>query len=171
MKLQELEFNSIWIVGMPFSGKTSAVKKLSSLLKWEWKDSDQEISKKEELSIDEIFAQKGEIYFRKLENTWIHEYSNLENTIVSTGGGLPVFYNNMDRLKDNGLVIFLHTRPQILAERSLLSQDRPLVKDVVEDLETRIEFFQKLLFERMPFYSMAHITVYSERELLDLFKA
>lgn len=169
MKLQELEFNKIFLVGMPFSGKTSAAKKLAKQLGWDFIDSDKEISKSENLSIEEIFTQKGEIHFRKLENSWLQEAKNLSNAVISTGGGMPVFYDNMDVMLQNGVVIFLNTRAQILAERSLLNNDRPLVKHVSEDIEMRIEFFNKLLFERLPYYLKAHYTMNSEAQILELF--
>ncbi len=169
MKLQELEFNKIFLVGMPFSGKTSAAKKLAKQLGWDFIDSDKEISNTENLSIEEIFTQKGEIYFRKLENSWLQEAKNLSNAVISTGGGMPVFYDNMDVMLENGIVIFLNTRAQILAERSLLNNDRPLVKHVSEDIEMRIEFFNKLLFERLPYYSKAHYSLNSEAQILELF--
>lgn len=169
MKLHELEFNKIYLVGMPFSGKTSAAKKLAKQLGWEFIDSDKEISQSENLTIEEIFKQKGEIYFRKLENSWLNDTLHYKNVVISTGGGMPVFYNNMDLMLENGVAVFLNTRAQILAERSLLNSDRPLVKHVSENIETRIEFFNKLLFERLPFYSKAHYTLNSEAQILELF--
>lgn len=154
---------------MPFSGKTSAAKKLAKQLGWEFIDSDKEISQSENLTIEEIFKQKGEIYFRKLENSWLNDTQHYKNVVISTGGGMPVFYNNMNLMLENGVAVFLNTRAQILAERSLLNSDRPLVKHVSENIETRIEFFNKLLFERLPFYSKAHYTLNSEAQILELF--
>lgn len=169
MKLQDLEFNKVFLIGMPFSGKTSTAKKLAKLLAWDYVDSDKEISKSENLSIEEIFVQKGEIYFRKLENSWLQDANNLSNVVISTGGGMPIFYNNIELMLHNGIVIFLNTRAQILAERSLLNNDRPLVKHVSEDLDMRMEFFNKMLFERLPYYSKAHYTLNSEAQILELF--
>ncbi len=58
------------------------------------------IEKKENLSVKEIFSQKGEIYFRKLENTALKEIvNNKENFVISLGGGTPCFYDTMEWLK------------------------------------------------------------------------
>lgn len=152
---------------MPFSGKSSAATKLASKIGFKALDSDKKIVLSEGVSIDEIFANKGEIYFRQLENKWLKNLNNETPSVISTGGGMPVFYDNMEFMLQSGFVVFLNNSAKILAERSLLSNDRPLVKHVSQTMDVRIEFFQKLLFERMPYYSKAHLMVQSERELLE----
>ena len=167
MKSPDSKYKQIFIVGMPFSGKSSAGKKLASKLKWEWMDSDKELEKIHAMSIPEIFAKKGELLFRQWEKEWLEQHLEGEKRVISTGGGLPVFYNNMERMLEKGLVVFLNTSVPVLADRSLLNIDRPMFKNLSTNAEERRTFLNQLRFDRIPFYGKAHLTVNSERELLE----
>ena len=149
----------ISLIGYMGSGKSHISKVLSQKLQLKLIDLDKEISLKNNLSIPEIFKQKGEIYFRKQERALLEEVlATSENCILSLGGGTPAYYNNMELITNSSESIFLRTSVKTLTERLLKQkQKRPLIalqKD--EDLP---EFIAKHLFERNLYYSQAKYTV------------
>ena len=141
------------------SGKTLVSKELSILNNFKIFDLDTEISKQNNRSITEIFKEKGEIFFRKTEKEVLEKILSTEkNIILSLGGGTPCYYNNIDRINEKTISVFLKTNVKTLAQRLLSEKDkRPLIQNISnEDLP---EFIAKHLFERNPFYNQAKITI------------
>lgn len=141
------------------SGKSHISKILSDKLNFKLIDLDKEISRRNKLTVPEIFEKKGEIYFRKLERETLEEIlATEENLILSLGGGTPAYYNNMEIINNNSKSVFLRTSIPTLAERiSKQKEKRPLIANIPdEDLP---EFIAKHLFERNAFYSKAQFTV------------
>ena len=141
------------------SGKTLVSKELSVLNNFKIFDLDTEISKQNNRSITEIFKEKGEIFFRKTEKEVLEKIlSSEKNIILSLGGGTPCYYNNIDRINEKTISVFLKTNVKTLAQRLLSEKDkRPLIQNISnEDLP---EFIAKHLFERNPFYNQAKITI------------
>ncbi|MEC3875375.1 shikimate kinase [Chryseobacterium salviniae] len=149
----------ISLVGYMGSGKTHISKILSKKLNFSLIDLDKEISKRNKLTIPEIFAKKGEIYFRKLEREALEEIlATEENLVLSLGGGTPAYYNNMEIININSKSVFLRASVGTLTERlSKQKEKRPLIANIPdEDLP---EFIAKHLFERNAFYSKAQFHV------------
>ncbi len=149
----------ISLVGYMGSGKSHISKILSEKLNFSLIDLDKEISKRNKLTIPEIFAKKGEIYFRKLERETLEEIlATEENLVLSLGGGTPAYYNNMEIINSNSQSVFLRTSVGTLTERlSKQKEKRPLIVNIPdEDLP---EFIAKHLFERNAFYSKAQFHV------------
>ena len=141
------------------SGKTLVSKELSILNNFKIFDLDTEISKQNNRSITEIFKEKGEIFFRKTEKEVLEKILSTEkNIILSLGGGTPCYYNNIDRINEKTISVFLKTNVKTLAQRLSSEKDkRPLIQNISnEDLP---EFIAKHLFERNPFYNQAKITI------------
>ena len=141
------------------SGKTLVSKELSVLNNFKIFDLDTEISKQNNRSITEIFKEKGEIFFRKTEKEVLEKILSTEkNIILSLGGGTPCYYNNINRINEKTISIFLKTNVKTLAQRLSSEKDkRPLIQNISnEDLP---EFIAKHLFERNPFYNQAKITI------------
>lgn len=154
----------ISLIGYMGSGKTHVAKVLSQKIQLKIIDLDKEISIKNNLTIPEIFKQKGEIFFRKQEKQTLEELlSTNESGILSLGGGTPCFYNNMDLLIEKTETFFLRTSVGTLSERLIpQKQKRPLIAHLAdEDLP---EFIAKHLFERNTFYSKAKFTVDTDRK-------
>ena len=118
------EKQNLVLVGMPSSGKTTLGKILSQELKKEFVDTDEEIIKKAQMPIAEIFERFGEEYFRALETQVIKEVSQRQGLVIATGGGAVLRQENIDALKQNGKVIFID-RP---LSQLLVTDDRPLSK-------------------------------------------
>ena len=141
------------------SGKTLVSKELNILNNFKIFDLDTEISKQNNRSITEIFKEKGEIFFRKTEKEVLEKIlSSEKNIILSLGGGTPCYYNNIDRINEKTISVFLKTNVKTLAQRLSSEKDkRPLIQNISnEDLS---EFIAKHLFERNPFYNQAKITI------------
>jgi shikimate kinase len=110
------------------------------------------------ITINEIFEKLGEKAFREMENDLLKEMVTLQDTVISTGGGLPCTGNNMDLINRSGVSIYLRLEPAVLLNRlSRGKSRRPLIRHLSrQKLETFI--FEKLR-EREPVYLRAHHTV------------
>lgn len=129
--------DTIVLIGLSGSGKSTYGKKLSEQLNLPFYDIDQLIEQKEGISITQIFAEKGEIYFRELEWRIFNEYVVLENVIIATGGGLiPYAFHNAYNKPPSAKYIYLDTDiteiqkrlevPSVLSERPLLANETNL---------------------------------------------
>ncbi len=98
---------NIVLIGMPGSGKTEIGKELAKLYNRRLIDLDEDICKKTQMEIPEIFAKFGEDYFRKIEKEVLISASSKQGLIIATGGGAPCFEDNLSILKQNGFVVFV----------------------------------------------------------------
>jgi len=155
----------ISLVGYMGSGKSHISKILSEKLNFKLIDLDKEISRRNKLTIPEIFDKKGEIYFRKLEREALEEIlASEENVILSLGGGTPVYYNNMEIINHNSKSVFLRASVGTLSERLLKQKEkRPLIANISD--ENLPEFIAKHLFERNEFYNKAQVNVITDNKI------
>jgi shikimate kinase len=147
----------LFLIGLPGSGKSTLAKELSKKLSYPLIDTDEIICKKEGCAIEEIFNKKGENYFRKLESDTLKELIKTERAVISTGGGTPCFFDNMEVINQNGLSIFLNIPIQDITKRLIESpeQNRPLIKG--KNQEQIEKFLEEKLQERLPYYSKASV--------------
>jgi shikimate kinase len=148
----------IYLIGFMGSGKTTAGKKLASLLGWSFVDLDKMIEEHTGKTIPEIFSQDGEDYFRKIETELLRNLYQGISTIISTGGGAPCYNNNMDFMLESGLTIYLKLTPRQL--RSRLSEsngDRPLIKNL--DDAKLLSFIEEKLKDRENIYDRSDIII------------
>jgi len=147
------------LIGYMASGKSLIARYLSDKLGVVYIDLDDYIVKKEGQTIKEIIKNKGEIYFRMVENKYLKEVLNKKNDfILATGGGTPCYANNMHLIKDKAKSVYLKASVNTLSERLLNeSKNRPLLSNIKkEDLK---EFIAKHLFERNNYYNKANKTI------------
>ena len=98
--------DNIVLIGFMGCGKTTVGKKLAADLSFVFLDTDQYIEEKEAMTINDIFATKGEEYFRGLETSSLEELvQRTEKSIVSSGGGLPLRKENAELLQKLGFVV------------------------------------------------------------------
>jgi len=145
--------DKIFIVGMPGSGKSTMARYLCSKTKFNYLDLDEEIEKKSQKSVTEIFRDEGQEYFRSLETKLLKEIINKEKIfILSTGGGTPCFNKNMELMKKNGITIFLNTSIDTLIERVSRKNKRPLfnsknIKETINNMfNERIKYYNQSRF-------------------------
>lgn len=163
---------NFFLLGYMGSGKSTIGKQLSKTLSCKFIDLDVYIEEKENCSISEIFKNKGEIYFRKIENKYLKEVVN-ETTpsIIALGGGTPCYGNNMEIIKSSKFAksIYLRVSIPFLVERLFVEKaKRPLITHI-ETKKELTEFIGKHLFERTAYYSECDITIgtdlLSEKEI------
>ena len=116
------------LIGLSGCGKTSLGKRLSRILRRPLLDTDAMIIEAEGRSIADIFAERGEPYFRDLESAACLAVSELEGAIIATGGGAILREQNMEALAKNGMVFFIDRHPSHILRSASLT-DRPLVQD------------------------------------------
>lgn len=152
----------IVLLGYMGSGKSTVGKKLAEKLHVDFIDLDEYIEEKEGSSINQLFATKGEIYFRKLENIALKELMNSEDSFVlAVGGGTPCYSNNIELINESDFSIYLKSSIKELYNRLLKQKDdRPLIKDLPG--ESLLEFIGKHLFERLPYYEKAKLVISSD---------
>ncbi len=146
----------VYLIGMPAAGKSSIGKQLAKRINFTFIDLDEFISAKEEVSIKQLFQDKGEAYFRELESKHLKEVSQTkENMVVSLGGGTPCFYDNMDVILSSGKVFYINAPDYVIISRIIRGvTKRPLFVGLNEnELSDKINL---LLKEREPFYLKAH---------------
>ena len=149
------------------SGKTHWGQRLAAKLNLPFFDLDSLIIEKENRSVAEIFAQKGEEFFRFLEKEILESVTDhQESFILSCGGGTPCFFNNIEFMKKNGKVIWLNTSVEVLRQRLQRERrSRPLIADVSEEELQR--YIVRKLTERRMYYQQADVTVNEENTNLD----
>lgn len=138
---------NIVLTGFMASGKSVISQRLCELTGRGLIDTDEYIEKKTGLTINEIFKNHGEEYFRKLEKEAVREVASSEDIIISTGGGTVLDKENIDILRKNGKVIYLAPKFEIIEKRVCeAAKTRPLLQNqTIEDIRKRFE-------ARRPFY-------------------
>ena len=144
----------IILIGYMGSGKTTVGKALSKETGMMFYDLDWYIESRMRKTVSQIFAEKGEEGFRKIEYNMLHEVAEFEDVIISCGGGTPCFFDNMDYLNQQGDVVYLKATPETLYKHLLMAKvERPLLKDKTS--EELIAYITEHLKEREPFYGKA----------------
>jgi shikimate kinase len=134
---------------MPGAGKSTVGKLLAESLKVKFIDLDREIENKYG-SINDIFKDKGEKHFRKLESEELSGIVKLDDEmIVATGGGVLINATNEKLMKNSGTLIWLKARPEALINR-LRNDDlnRPLLKDGLYNSIERLYSLRNSLYEK-----------------------
>ncbi|MFC2081408.1 shikimate kinase [Bacteroidota bacterium] len=144
----------VFLIGFMGSGKSTAGKQLALRLGYSFVDTDQLIVEKFGMTINEIFDSLGEEAFREGEASLLNELISKRDLVVSTGGGLPCYGDNMDVINNNGISVYLRLVPDALFNRLVFRKyKRPLIRDL-SDEELRA-FINEKLAEREPFYNKA----------------
>lgn len=140
------------------AGKTTIGKALSKELGIIFYDLDWYIENRMRKTVSQIFAERGEEGFRKIEYNMLHEVAEFEDVIISCGGGTPCFFDNMDYLNQQGQVVYLKAEPEVLYKHLLMAKvERPLIKG--KSQEELLAFIRDQLDRREPFYSKARYTL------------
>jgi shikimate kinase len=152
----------IFLIGFMGSGKTHWGRLLSERIVLPYFDLDEVIVKDELKTVQQIFHDNGEEYFRMKEQEVLEALAeDHENVIISTGGGTPCFFNNIDFMRQCGKVVWLNTSIDVLLERLLKQKhSRPLIKNI-SDIELKA-FIIKKLQDRKMYYEQAHVILHEE---------
>jgi len=161
----------IFLIGFMGCGKSTIGKKLGNTLSCKFIDLDKYIERKTGESIQQIFKEKEEKYFRVLETESLMEICKSDNLVIATGGGTPCFFDNMQRILDKGICIYLKMEANNLAKRlSKEKSKRPLIENLTE--KYLVNFIRKKLVEREVFYNKANHIIQakniSEKDIIKL---
>jgi shikimate kinase len=154
---------NIYLLGMPGSGKTTLGKRLANVCGYAFADLDAIIAQQEGVPVTDIFAQKGEPYFRQAESNALKDTLGLSAHVIATGGGTPCFFDNLEWMNQHGVTIFLDVSVPELIKRltthAEAQQKRPLfanksIAELTESLEAmrihRLPFYEKAQFRLLP---------------------
>lgn len=150
---------NVILIGMSLSGKSTLGFRLAERIGYKFLDTDKIISKNEKMTVKDIFKIKGEEYFRNLESDFIDKIPENQSLLISTGGGMPIYNNNLYKLKKKGKVVFLNVPMELLLLRAKHIKDRPLLKGNYK------EKMQELYNQRESIYNKADIIVNLEENI------
>ena len=144
----------VFLVGFMGCGKTSWGRKLAAGLGYDFLDLDHALEARVGMTIAEYFSTHGEPEFRKLESEMLKTTDYPANTIVSTGGGLPCFFDHMDWMNAQGQTLYIQLSPKALASRlENAKTPRPVLQG--KKGEELVAFIEHKLAEREQFYLQA----------------
>lgn len=154
---------------MPSSGKSTLGKRLARALHYRFVDTDRVIVQQEGKPINAIFAEQGEAHFRMLEKQVLHSIKPGSSLVISTGGGLPCFHDNMAYILATGVSVFLDVPVQTLYRRMVMhaTADRPLYDHTDPTLLANLQQRYAL---RLPAYQQANITISGEIDEQEVLK-
>lgn len=144
----------ILIIGYMGAGKTTLGKVLAKDLGLPFYDLDWYIESRMMKTVPQLFAERGEDGFRKVEHNMLHEVAEFEDVVISCGGGTPCFYDNMEYMNAQGDTVYLKASPEVLyAHLQMGKVERPLLKNKTR--EEMQAFIQEQLAEREKYYTKA----------------
>ena len=157
-----LDAANIALTGFMAAGKTVVSRRLARSLGWSFVDLDAVIEAGEGLAVREIFASRGERYFREREKAALGQVLEGSEQVIALGGGAVVDPDNLRLLKERSLLIWLKVSPQTVLSRTGETDDRPLLQG-----PDRLKRIQELSAERESIYAEADLTVDTDELTVD----
>jgi shikimate kinase len=151
------EMKNIVLTGFMGTGKTAVGKELARILDMKLIDVDMEIESSRQMTINKIFEEFGEPVFREIETDMIKKVSRNKQVIISTGGGAVLKRENMETLRETGIIVCLMASPETILRRTGSSNDRPLLH-----VENPLKKIKELMDFRKPYYEKADIVIETE---------
>ncbi len=155
LNLSEIKKKNICIMGLMGSGKSIIGKNLSKNLNLKFYDTDKEIELKTKKKISAIFEEKGESYFRDIEEKVCIEILTNDNCVISLGGGSITSKKIRKLIKKNSYSIYLQVKLNILQKRLKFSRKRPLLNKNFD----RREILQSIFKDRQKYYERADLII------------
>lgn len=146
----------IFLLGLPASGKSTLGEALARKMGWEFADTDRLMEASTGLTVPQLMQDRGDVAFRLLETDVLQSCLNREQLVVATGGGLPAYHHNMDRMIRTGLTFWLNPHLEEMVRRIAASDgQRPMfagmkseeiMAKLAELMEQRRHFYEKAAF-------------------------
>jgi shikimate kinase len=154
-----LKADKVYLVGFMGAGKTSVGRALAKRLDWRLVDVDELIEQRERQTVAELFARRGEPYFRAAERAVLIDEVPSRHVVVATGGGTFVDPQNRALINRDGVSVWLDVPLDRLLGRVPVDGRRPLAADRTE--------FERLYLARRPSYEQAHLRIDAARAGVD----
>lgn len=161
----------LFLVGYMGCGKSTLARRIARRLGVEAADTDVRVEQREGASVADLFRYEGEERFRQVEREVLEELIAGGACVISTGGGLPVWRDNMERMNAVGITVYL-SRPaaQIAARLTPFGrQKRPRLRGLGDD--ELVDFMVRDMAAREPFYRLSQLTIdcgaLSDAEVID----
>jgi shikimate kinase len=151
------EMKNVVLTGFMGTGKTAVGRELARILDMRLVDVDEEIEASRQMTINDIFKKFGELVFREIETDMIKKVCRNEHVIISTGGGAVLKRENMETLRETGIIVCLMASPETILRRTGSTDDRPLLH-----VENPLEKIRELMDFRKPYYEKADIVIETE---------
>lgn len=146
----------IFLIGFMGCGKTTLGRKLAKRLEYPFMDLDHLLEAQAGMTIAEYFSKFGEDAFRKLESDVLKNTTYPEHAVISTGGGLPCFFDHIDWMNAHGKTLYIKLQPKTLADRLENEKaERPVLRGQHGD--ALVAFISDKLSEREKYYNQATI--------------
>jgi shikimate kinase len=148
-------------------GKSTIGERLAELQNHPFLDTDLLIEEKIQQNLKDFILESGEISFRLLEREVLREViDSQQKSVVATGGGLPCFEENTKLMLENGNLVFIDTPEEVLFNRLLNDDSRPLIENLNE---TELKkYISVKLAERRPFYEKASIKISGDKSINEI---
>lgn len=148
----------IYLIGYMGCGKSTFGKSIAEALGLEWVDLDMEFESRYKISIQDFFSKYGESAFRELEHKLLLEFSKIPDQVISTGGGLPCYFENMQLMNQTGITVYLKADADLIITRLKHTGNmRPLFRSM--EGENLHENITTHITSREKFYNRAQIIV------------
>ncbi len=156
---------NVYLIGFAGVGKSTLGKKLADDLGMEFVDTDVLVEEKVGKAIPQIFEDFGESFFRRKEQEVLREItqSTTQNRIVSTGGGTPIFFDNIQLMSDSGKVVWLDRNLEEIYKILKMNPRKGVNVNSYDDLD-------ELYYSRRSFYEQAELRVDVSQNGLSTFK-
>mgnify|MGYP001212837854 CR=1 FL=1 len=162
--LTEIKKKNICIMGLMGSGKSIIGKDLSKFLKFKFYDTDKEIELITKKSINTIFEEKGELYFRDIEEEICINLLANYNCVISLGGGSIINKKIRNEIKENSYSIYLKVKLNNLLNRLKSSNKRPLLNKSLD----RKKILENIYKERRKFYEQADFVINNDKDKIQV---
>ena len=153
---------NITFCGMMGSGKSLIGKKFAKIIDFNFLDTDSFIEKKTGKSINQIFSESGEIFFRELEENYISKILHKKNYVFSLGGGVMNNVNLRNIIKKKSYNIYLEVGINLLSKRLESSKNRPLINNI--NIKKKLN---ELITERENYYKEADLIIKNDKKISD----
>lgn len=156
----------IYIIGYMCSGKSSVSRKLANKLGYQTVDTDDVFEERYHISVQDFFDKYGEDYFRMFESEILRKTGEMHNAVISTGGGTPCFFDNMQWMNENGVTVFVKISPTTACNRLMTAKrKRPLIQGKNKD--ELCQYVENHYNSRLKYYEQATFTVKGENLDID----
>lgn len=154
-----MKTDKIYLVGFMAAGKSTVGRALANRLQWAFRDLDELIEEREQLSVAEFFSEKGEAAFRKAEATMLEEIQQLRHAVVATGGGTFENLSSRTIIIDDGVAVWLDISIETALSRLSDDRTRPLASNQKK--------LRALWTSRRSTYSLAQVQLAAEGKTVE----